>query len=174
MKKKTISVLSVLLVAVLLSSTAFAGSVKLSGFTLSLDWLNVSGTLSGLGNTDVTVVLDAMGLPDVTCINQGGNQVTGQNLPQLSTAAQQSLASDDTLSKNGKSAFGVQIDELPPLAWDEAGCPNSNWTAQIDFIYWTEARITVVDLATQAVLLQQDYTCVTTRNPASISCAPVP
>jgi hypothetical protein len=51
------------------------------------------------------------------------------------------------------------------------GCPNDNWTATIDFVYWTDATITIQSLDTEEVLLTQQYTCVTTRT--NVSCSPV-
>jgi len=60
MKKKILSILSVLLVATLLTSPVSAGgAVKLSGVQFKLGSLIANGTLTGLGNTDVSVVLDA-------------------------------------------------------------------------------------------------------------------
>ena len=35
---------------------------------------------------------------------------------------------------------------------------------------WTNATLIVTDTATGAVLGQQNYTCVTTRNPDNVSC----
>ena len=78
MKNKLSIVLTLLLIATLSTSTVFAGgAVKLSNVTFGLGSLIASGFASGLGNTDVTVVLDASGVPAVTCVNYGGNAVPG-------------------------------------------------------------------------------------------------
>jgi len=76
--------------------------------------------------------------------------------------------------KNGTAPVDVKAE--PTLTGIQGGCPNDNWTANIDFVYWTNATITVTDPSTDpdTVLLQQNYTCVTTRDPDSVSCMLVP
>jgi hypothetical protein len=174
MKNKLYMVLIVLLIATLTSSTVFAGgAVKLSGYSFSLGSLIATGYASGLGNTDVTVVLDASGIPAVTCTNYGGNDVPGQSYPKVSATGQQTLLGNDPLRKNGKAAFFTETDDPETLSWDVAGCPNSNWTGRIDFIFWTDATISVYSTSTGTLLASQAFTCTTTRYPASVSCTPV-
>src|SRR6266542_1623336 len=109
MQKKILSLLSALLVLTLLTSPVSAGgAVKLSGVQFSLGSLIANGTLSGLGNTDVSVVIDASGIPAVTCSNNGGNQVPGQSAPKISASGNQLLDGDSSVRKNGKSPFGVE------------------------------------------------------------------
>jgi uncharacterized membrane protein len=174
MRKQIFSFLSILMVISLLTTTASAGgSVKLSGVSFSLGSLIANGTLTGLGATDVKVILDASGIPLVTCTNQGGNQAPGQNPPKVSAMGLQSLFGNDPVRKNGKSPFGVETDDPAPFVNAvEAGCPNNNWTATIDFVFWTNATITVKSLATDAILRTQNYTCTTTLT--TVSCTPVP
>lgn len=174
MKSKLYTVLMVLLIAVIAVTPVFArGAVKLTNIQFSLGSLIAEGFARGLGNTDVTVVLDGSGIPAVTCTNYGGNDVPGQSYPKISATGQQTLLGDDPLRKNGKSPFFTETDDPETIPWDEAGCPNSNWTAYVDFIFWTEATISVFDTATGALLETQDYTCVTTRYPASVTCTAV-
>jgi hypothetical protein len=123
----------------------------------------------GLGNADVTIVLDASGIPAITCTNYGGNDVPGQSYPKVSAVGQQTLDGDDPIRKNGRSPFLTETDDPETIPWDEAGCPNSNWTAHIDFIFWTNATISVYDTATSVLLLTQNYTCATTRDPDTVS-----
>lgn len=171
MKKKFLSLLMVLLVSVLMvSSVSAGGAVKLSGVQFSLGSLIAEGFASGLGNTDVTVVLDASGIPAITCTNYGGNDVPGQSYPKVSASGWQFLLGSDPRTKNGRSPFKTETADQTSLPWDEAGCPNSNWTANIDFIFWTDATISVYDTATGDLLTSQNYTCTTTRFPASVSC----
>ena len=175
MKKKILSVLSALLVSVFLTTSALAGaSIKLSSVTFSLGSLIANGTLTGLGRTDVTVVLDASGVPVITCTNNGSNDVRGQSSPKVSASGEQSLLGNDPIRKNGKSPFDVETTDPDVIAWDAAGCPNANWTGHVDFIYWTDATISVYDTATYSPsaqpLTQRNYTCTTTRFPASVSC----
>ena len=175
MKKKILSILAIFVLTTLLTSTASAGAgIKLSGVQFRLGSLIAEGFASGLGRTDVTVVLDASGIPAVTCTNPGGNAVPGQSSPRITASGDQSLLGSDSLRKNGKSPFGVETDDPAPLAWDQAGCPSSRWTAQIDFVFWTNATISVYNTATNALLVRQNYICTTTRFPASVSCTLVP
>jgi hypothetical protein len=174
MKKKVLSVLYALMATVLLTTSALAGpAVKLSGATFSLGSLHADGTLIGLGNIDVTVELVAQGIPVITCTNKGANDVPGQSSPKIASTGRQTLPGNDPLRKNGKSPFGV-VAENPELTWQLAGCPNANWSARTDFVFWTDARISVYNTLTGALLLQQDYLCTTTRFPPTVSCTPVP
>lgn len=172
MSKKLYALVSASLLAILVFSTAFAGGgVKLSGVSFSLGSLISNGNISGIGKTDVTMILDASGIPAITCTNGGGNAVPGQSAPKVSAEGSQQLAGDSLSRKNGKAAFGVETADPPALTWDQAGCPNSNWTAEITFIYWTDATIYAYDAVTGALLLKQNYVCNTTLT--SVSCTAV-
>ena len=175
MTRNLFSFVAVLLAMVLTTSTAAAGgNVKLSGVQFGLSSLVASGFASGLGNTDVTVVLDAAGIPVVTCTNSGGTQAPGQNPVNVSASGTQYLV-HETYTKNGRSAFSVETEEpQAALSAQELGCANNNWVATIDFVFWTEATLSVFDTATGVLLAQQNYTCVTTRFPAFVSCTAVP
>lgn len=175
MNKKLFSILAVLLVSALITSTASAGGyVKLSGATFRLGSLTASGTLTGLGgyNQGVTAEMVASGIPVVTCTNQNGNQAPGQNLPHVSVNGEQFVAPQD-ITQKGTAPMNVIV-EPGLITGTEGGCSNDNWTAQIDFVFWTNATIFVRDTAASALLLQQDYTCTTTRDPDSVSCTAVP
>lgn len=175
MNKRLFSILTVLLVATMVILPVSAGAaVKLSGVQFSLGSLVAKGYASGLGSTDVTVVLDASGIPAITCTNYGGNDVPGQSYPKVSANGQQTLLGNDPLRKNGKAAFFTETDDPQTLAWDVAGCPNSNWTGHIDFVFWTNATISVYSTSTGVLLTSKSYTCTTTRYPASVSCTAVP
>jgi hypothetical protein len=172
--KRLFAVVSGLVLTVLVFSTALAGGgVKLSGVSFSLGSLISKGYVSGIGNTDIKMVLDASGIPAITCINGGGNQVPGQSSPKVNAEGVQVLPGNDPLRKNGKAAYNVEAKPSTTiLSWDVAGCPNSNWYGVITFVYWTNATITVFDAVTGAQLLQQNYVCNTTKT--SVSCTPVP
>ncbi|HJR79856.1 MAG TPA: hypothetical protein VJ821_07275 [Anaerolineales bacterium] len=171
MQKRILSILTVLLAATMMTSTVSAGgNVKLSSLRFSLGSLIANGTLSGLGNTDVSVVIDASGIPAITCINQGGNQVPGQSYPNVSASGDQTLEGDSPVRKNGKSPFGVETVDPEFLPWDQAGCPNAKWLGRIDFIFWTDATISVFNASTQTLLLKRDFKCTTTLT--TVSCIP--
>ncbi len=171
MRRKSIIALLVICAALLLTTSVFAGAIKLSGVTFNLGSLIAQGTMTGLGNQDVNVVLDASGFPVVMCTNQGGNKAPGQNPPKVSASGNQLVLGLTLTTKNGKSPFNVKTDDPKPLSAIELGCPNNNWTATIDFIFWTNATIRVLDAQTQQLLLQQDYTCTTTLS--TVTCTPV-
>lgn len=190
MKRNITSFASALLAALLITSTVFAGSIRFSNVTFSIGTSSTSnsgtlallaasdttndtsstptliaqGTMTGLGKDDVRVLLEASGFPVVTCTNQGGNQASGQNPPQVSASGVQLLFGFDEFRKNGRSPFDVETQAVPVLDAVEFGCPNANWSARIDYIDWTEATITVLDLYSGQVLATQKYTCTTDQN----------
>ncbi len=170
MSKRVLSIASGILIAILAFSNAFAGNIKLSSVSFSLGSLISNGTVSGLGNTDVNLVLTASGIPAITCTNGGGNQVPGQSSPKVSAQGSTTLIPNTSLTKNGSTPYYVETGALPTLTWQQAGCPNSNWTAAITFVYWTNATITIYDASTGALLLTQNYVCTTTLT--SVSCTP--
>ena len=105
--KRLVMALSVL---VLLGATAFAVLAANAHFlgepTTShtpSGALSASGTVAGLGNGDVTVVLSATG--SRTCINQGGNPPPGQ---------EQTVSGSQTITdvKNGRITFAVTTGTL--------------------------------------------------------------
>lgn len=174
MNKRLFSVLAMLLIASMVISPVSAGAaVKLSGISFSLGSLIADGYASGLGNTDVTVVLDASGNAAITCTNYGGNDVPGQSYPKVSAAGIDVLPGNDPIRKNGKSPFATETVDPETVAWDVAGCPNSNWTGHIDFIFWTAAKISVYSTSTGVLLTSKSYTCETTRYPASVTCTEI-
>ena len=174
MHRKHLMLAAILIMVCATTATAFAAKARFGadpGF--SLGSLIANGSLVGLGNDDVTVILDASGIPVVTCTNQGGNQAPGQNPPKVSTSGEQFLA-HETFTKNGNTPFTVETNDPPALDAKTMGCPNNTWTAAIDFVFWTDATIRVVDSTTGAELLRQDFNCITTRAPDSVSCTPTP
>lgn len=171
MKRKIYSLLSVFLVVMaMVAPVSAGGAVKLSSVSFRLGSLVADGTLTGLGSTDVSVVIEASGIPAITCVNHGRNLVPGQSYPKVSAVGNQFLDGDSPVRKNGKSPFGVETVDPETLPWDEAGCPNANWTGHIDFIFWTDASISVYNAATQALLLKKEYTCTTSLT--SVVCTP--
>lgn len=171
MKRKFLTILTVLLFTTMLTSTVSAGgNIKLSSVQFRLGSLIAEGFASGLGNTDVTVELQASGIPAVICTNPAGNTAPGQNPPKVSASGDQFLVHEN-YTKNGKSPFEVETEEPQPgLTARQMGCPNNTWTASIDFVFWTEATLSVYNTASGALLVRQIYSCVTTRNPDTVSC----
>ena len=179
MKKRILFLLTVLLIAVITTSTVSAGgNVGLtrlafkptsSGGTTTLmlvstsesfmDSLAATGKLTGLGGykQGVRVELAASGDPVVSCSNQSGNEAPGQNPSRISADGNQFVGPQD-ITKNGTAPMGVTA--VPePITATEGGCPNDNWTAQIVSVDWTNAEIFVLDAATDKELLHRKYTC---------------
>jgi hypothetical protein len=121
-----------------------------------------------LGNIDAVVSLSASGIPVVTCTSPGGNLAPGQNPPRVSGSASQSV--DRSFTKNGRTPFTVEADAQTSLSARRLGCPNNNWTASIDFVFWDQAVVTLTDSTTGALLEKRVFSCLTQRNPDSVSC----
>jgi hypothetical protein len=172
MRKRLLSLLSALLAVTLLASPVSAGRGIGFSASFSLGSLIAEGFATGVGKTDVTFVLDAVGIPAITCINNGSNSVPGQSSPKIFATGRQNVLGSDPRIKNGRTPFRTETDDPDTLAWDLAGCPNSNWIGHVDFIFWTDATISIYSTATHQLLTKQDYTCTTTRFPATVSCTP--
>ena len=170
MRKRLLSLLSTLLAVTLFASPVSAGRGIGFSASFSLGSLIAEGYATGVGKTDVTFVLEASGIPAITCINNGSNSVPGQSSPRISATGREDVSGSDPRIKNGRTPFRTETDDPETLAWDLAGCPSSNWIGHVDFIFWTDATISIYSTATNLLLTKQDYTCTTTRFPATVSC----
>ncbi|GIW24275.1 hypothetical protein [Meiothermus sp.] len=121
-----------------------------------------------LGNIDAVVSLSASGIPLVTCTSPGGNLAPGQNPPRVSGSASQYI--ERSFTQNGRSPFALEADAQTSLSARRLGCPNNNWTASIDFVFWDRAVVTLTNSATGALLEKRVFSCLTQRNPDSVSC----
>ena len=122
---------------------AKGGSQELCADTCTGLFLHADGQLVGLGSTDTTVIVEATGVPVVSCTNQGGNQAPGQNPPSVTTSGEQQIGITQ-ITKNGSAAIDVTT-ELPGvnLPGSQMGCPNDTWTAAIVGIQFTSATVSV-------------------------------
>jgi hypothetical protein len=118
-------------------------------------FLHADGRLVGLGSADATVVVEASGIPVVSCTNYGGNQAPGQNPPSVTTSGEQQIGFTQ-ITKNGSAEIDVTT-ELPAvnLPGSQMGCPNDNWTASIVGIRFTNATVSVFQNGVLAV--QQSF-----------------
>ena len=104
--------------------------------------LQSSGSIAGLGNQDVTIVLDAEGVASVTCTNKGGTQAPGQQ-----KVIDVSGSVSNLRPENGRVNFTVTTAD-PNLSSGSGntksdGCPNGNWTSQITDVTFTSATLSV-------------------------------
>jgi hypothetical protein len=101
-----------------------------------------SGSLAGLGNEDVDIVLTADAQASFNCVNPGGNEAPGQNkVPFTATGSQHFDASE---IKNGNLAFSVAAPTTPPTATpQQAGCPNGQWSTRLTQVDFANIRLTI-------------------------------
>ena len=120
-------------------NTAFAASPHFVGgaptFTDEGTTLSSAGSVAGLGNEDLTVVLDATGVASVECINPGGNRAPGQDTNVVTSGTV-----EDIEVKNGRAFFNVTTAE--PFVTGAEACPNPQWTAVVTDVAFTDATLT--------------------------------
>jgi hypothetical protein len=105
--------------------------------------LEATGTIAGLGNQNVTVVLDAQGTATILWHNPAGNVAPGQT-KNVDVSGQQTI----TNVKNGRISFDVTT--TPPTA-PTSGGPNGKWTAQVTDVTFNSATL-IVSQGGQTVL----------------------
>jgi hypothetical protein len=147
--KKVLFVLLILLFA----GTVFATSVHLkggknaeptlfdNGFTLE-----AFGELSGLGNGDVLITMNATADVYATCINPGSGEhrPPGQNPADINVTGAIGIPEDEV--KNGWTPFGVETVNPFPDGAEIVGapdCPNVLWTERVEDIAFKTATIIV-------------------------------
>lgn len=139
MKRALITVL-VIAMSVLSGGVAFAQNPHFIGepeLTQDNGSLTASGSVAGLGNEDILVVLDATGIAQVECENPGGNRAPGQD-----TEVDVSGETIVPASKNGRVNFSVTAGEPGELDSAEV-CPNPKWTAHIVGVEFTDAELRI-------------------------------
>ncbi|MDF2967141.1 MAG: hypothetical protein K0Q93_919 [Nocardioidaceae bacterium] len=125
--------------AVMLVPTAAHAAVKFHSLNVTDEGtqLRVTGNVSGLGNEDLTAIVNATGIATVECSNPAGNVAPGQD-----TSVDVSGSQDDIQVKNGRATFNVLTD-APTVSGAEA-CPNPKWTATVTDVEFTDATLTLI------------------------------
>ena len=110
---------------------------KDNGLTLS-----ASGSITGLGNGDVTVVLTAVGKPIATCTNPAGaNQPPGQNPAEVKLSGTQVIPQNEI--KNGNVSFKVTTGAPQTPIPGAPDCPNSQWREDIIDVVFSSASLSI-------------------------------
>jgi hypothetical protein len=179
-KKFLVISFTLLITLTLAVPAAFAASVHLKGgknaepsfFDGGLT-LTASGELSGLGNGDILVIIEATADVTATCTNQGGNQAPGQNPAPITVTGTQFIPEDE-LTKNGNVPFSVTTDEPETPIPGAPDCPNPNWSEDIADLAFTSATITVEQpVGTEVLIVECSFSDPTSYGDVSnnnVSC----
>ena len=129
--------------------------------------LTAAGELSGLGNEDVVITLDANGNPTATCTNPSGkNQPPGHNPAPVTLTGTESIPAEEI--KNGNVAFIVTTEGPVNPIPGAPDCPNSRWTERITDIAFTSAIITIEQPSgTEVLTVDCDFSQPTTDGTVS-------
>ena len=141
--------ITVLAASLLVVSSVAGANVHLKGgpraeptFTDLGRALAATGALSGLGNADIEVNLEATANVTSTCTNPAGaTQPPGQNPAPITVSGTQTIPTSEV--KNGTVVFNVRTTEAPATIAGAPDCPNPQWTESITDLAFTSATITV-------------------------------
>jgi hypothetical protein len=104
--------------------------------------LTVTGVLGGLNrNQSYTIEVIATGTATVTCQNSVGNTAPGQTQDIKTSGRVSGLHSTTT----GRLNFSLTTSPLPTPTAEEAGCPNSKWSATITDVKFESATTNVYE-----------------------------
>ncbi len=144
MQKKSKTTLAAVVLALLAVPLVYAASVhfkKAPTFSDQGTTLQTCLSLAGLGNQDVTITVKTTGSATTICTNQGGKAAPGQNKTPVAPSAQQTFPATEI--KNGNLSVCLTTTPPPSPTATEAGCPNSNWSANITDVQFSTAEIIV-------------------------------
>ena len=146
MRREILAIMTALVVVASFTAPALANNVHIKSgpsFTDNGLTLTASGSLAGLGNTDILVNLNATANPTATCTNPSGqNKPPGQNPAPVTVTGSESIPA--SAIKNGNVAFTVTTSAPSPNPIPGApGCPGTSWTETITDMSFTSATITV-------------------------------
>lgn len=126
-----------------------------SGPTCSVDsdgCVTSTGSIAGLGNTNIDVEVVAQYRVTTTCTNPGGNVAPGQTKTVSASGEQSNIQVE-----NGRANFSVTA--CPPTTVSGV-CPNPSWTANIESVEFLGATLNVYQPAgSDNVILSQTLSC---------------
>lgn len=140
-----------LILAVLTAATLAAANVHfVRGFSTTDVGVSLvlAGKLAGLGQGDVTIILDAAGVAEVECTNPGGNVAPGQD-----TSITASGSVTLPVAKNGTITFSVAT--AAPSVPNTPTCPNNAWSADVVDVAFSGGTVTVIQGG--VIVLQQTF-----------------
>ena len=104
--------------------------------------LNAQGSLAGLGNQDIVLLLTAEADVTSVCTNPAGNtQPPGHNPAPITVSGSQAIPAGSI--KNGSVKFSVSTTAPPSTIAGAPDCPNAQWTETISDLAFTSATLTV-------------------------------
>ena len=174
MKRRLLTVASVLIIAMLAISPVYAGGVSIK---VGYGSITAQGTAWGFGK-DAVITLVAEGVPVIFCGTQGNdNWAPGQNPPKVQLTDSQFVDPD---TGGGKGKFPIDlsaditeemVDSYPATYW---GCANDNWNADIAYVNWNYVKITIKNAKGDVVYMKEDPNCHTVLddygNPVDVYC----
>jgi hypothetical protein len=105
--------------------------------------VTASGTLTGLGNGDIRVIINATGTGGALCQNPGGqDKVPGQNPVAVNVSGQTDIPNNQVT--NGNVGFSVTSAAPTQPTTEQAGCPGDNWSVVGFNVTYTSVTITVL------------------------------
>jgi hypothetical protein len=107
--------------------------------------VTATGSVAGLGNQNIDIILTAELSVEVLCRNPGGNIAPGQT--QQTTVTGEAA---DVKVENGRATFSIST-EAPALDPDlrpkQLGCPNNKWTPEIGEVTVESATLQIIQPA---------------------------
>lgn len=134
-----------------------------------------SGMVAGQGSDTYEVRVTASGVPIASCRNGGQNRPPGQNPVSVTGLGDSDLT---PTTKKGRLAFENVASTISTQAlidlFTPFPCPNENWTAFLDFVFWDYVKLDLIEKATGNIVDTLEYSCTTLRDPTpSMTCSPL-
>jgi len=104
--------------------------------------VTATGSVAGLGNQNIDVVLTAELDVEVICTNPAGNVAPGQTQQTTVTGT-----AEDVKVENGRATFSVTTAAPaldPTLTPKQLGCPNNKWSASIGEVTVVSATLQII------------------------------